>query len=272
MKYISIWRQIDYTLNLKMKTPVFFLLFFFCCNSVVIANEAKSVAVNESKVILHDDNFENLPDQFYIDESKKYSRWGWGNWSSSYGFANIGFSQLGPSKILTESGMLSKKILKNWGVENYKLGKKKGFKTDGKRALVQLVEIDNLKCAVVITRFGVSGGDVNNRFRSTVDGYFCKNLKNISIEEGKNFLHCLELKNQDSHFIGKSIDEKCSKNTVAKKDKNNSETKNDLNNKSTNNNEESIEERLKKLKSLFDKELINKKEYDAKRKEILDEI
>jgi hypothetical protein len=256
-----------------MKTLIFILLFFFCFSSVVIANEAKSVSVNESKVILYDGNFENLPDRFYIDESKKFSRWGWGNWSSSYGFANIGFSQLGPSKILTESGMLSKKILKNWGVENYKLGKKKGFKTDGKRALAQLVEIDNLKCAVVISRFGVSSGDVNNRFRSTVDGYFCKNSGNISIEEGMNFLHCLELKNKGSHFMGKSIDDKCSKNEVTKKVKNSSsETNNDSNNKSINNNEDSIEERLKKLKSLFDKELINKKEYEAKRKEILDEM
>ena len=255
-----------------MKTLVFFLLFIFCFNSVVIANEAKSIAVNESKVILHDGNFENLPDRFYIDESKKYNRWGYGNWSSSYGFANIGFSQLGPSKILIESGMLSKKILKNWGVENYKLGKKKGFKTDGKRALVQLVEINNLKCAVVITRFGVSSGDVNNRFRSTIDGYFCKNSENISIDEGKNFLHCLQLKNQDSHFIGKSIDEKCIKNAVVKENINNSETKNDLNNKSININEGSIEEKLKQLKSLFDKDLITKKEYDAKRKEILDEM
>ena len=73
--------------------------------------------------------------------------------------------------------------------------------------------------------------------------------------------------------MGKSIDDKCSKNEVTKKVKNSSsETNNDSNNKSINNNEDSIEERLKKLKSLFDKELINKKEYEAKRKEILDEM
>ena len=39
-----------------------------------------------------------------------------------------------------------------------------------------------------------------------------------------------------------------------------------------NDNEGSFEERLTKLKSLFDKELITKEEYDKKRKEILDQM
>ena len=50
--------------------------------------------------------------------------------------------------------------------------------------MVQLVEINNKKCVVVITRFGMSGSDAGNRMRSTVDGYICKNLGEITIDEG----------------------------------------------------------------------------------------
>ena len=42
------------------------------------------------------------------------------------------------------------------------------------------------------------------------------------------------------------------------------------NEESENNNENTIEAKLKKLKSLFDQELITKQEYDKKRQEILD--
>ena len=76
-------------------------------------------------------------------------------------------------------------------------------------------------------------------------------------------MHCLELKGQNNHYIGKNMDNQCVKKIDIK-----NETK-----KSTNdNNEESLEDRLKKLKSLFDKKLISKEEYDQKRKEILDEM
>ena len=44
------------------------------------------------------------------------------------------------------------------------------------------------------------------------------------------------------------------------------------NNSITKNNDDSFEERLIKLKSIFDKDLITKEEYDQKRKEILDEM
>ena len=44
------------------------------------------------------------------------------------------------------------------------------------------------------------------------------------------------------------------------------------NNSITKNNNDSFEERLIKLKSIFDKDLITKEEYDQKRKEILDEM
>jgi len=286
-----------------------YYLFFFSFTSSVVLSEAISVSTNESKVILHDGAFnDGFPYSFNIDEGKKVSRWGWGNWSSSYGYANIGFSQQGPGRILIDSGMRSKKILKNWGVENFKLGKKKGFKTDGNRALTQLVEINNSKCVVIITRFGVSGSDAQSRFRSTVDGYICKNSGDISIDDGMNFLHCLELKNQGTHYIGKKIDNKCIKKELIKKETKKSDNKTKkylycqdsegvyeylttkdtcydgqkkihkskylkLKNQSKNDlNQESFEERLKKLKSLFDKELITKEEYDKKRKEILDQM
>ena len=292
-----------------MKILIFIFLFFLSFNASVIANEAISVPVNQTKVILNDGSFKDgLPYSFNINE-KKVSRWGWGNWRSSYGYANIGFSQLGPGLILTQSGMISKKILKNWGVENFKLGKKKGFKSDNKRALVQLVEIDNLKCVVVISRFGESGRDAHSRYRSSIDGYICKNSGDLSIDDGKNFLHCMELKNQGTHFIGKKIDNKCIKKELVKKEikKSDNQIKSKyiycqdsegvyeyltgrdtcydgqkkinkskylkLKNKSKNNlNQNSLEERLKKLKSLFDKDLITKEEYDQKRKEILDEM
>ena len=113
-----------------MKIIIFIIFSFFSFISSGVLSEAISISADQSKIILHDGNFKDgFPYSFNIDESKKISRWGWGNWSSSYGYANIGFSQVGPGRILTESGMRPKKILKNWGVENFKLGKKKGFKT-----------------------------------------------------------------------------------------------------------------------------------------------
>jgi len=87
-----------------------YYLFFFSFTSSVVLSEAISVSTNESKVILHDGAFnDGFPYSFNIDEGKKVSRWGWGNWSSSYGYANIGFSQQGPGRILIDSGMRSKK-------------------------------------------------------------------------------------------------------------------------------------------------------------------
>ena len=47
--------------------------------------------------------------------------------------------------------------------------------------------------------------------------------------------------------------------------------KNEISNKNTDNNQEdSIKDKLKKLKALFEDDLITQDEYDAKRKEILD--
>ena len=42
--------------------------------------------------------------------------------------------------------------------------------------------------------------------------------------------------------------------------------------KNNKNNDDDISSKLKKLKSLFENELITQEEYDAKRKEILDEM
>jgi hypothetical protein len=239
--------------------------------------DTRKVSNNETKIILHDGMFINgLPVEFWLDDSKKNGIWGWGNWENKDGKANFWFSQAGPERILTELGMLPKKVLKNWGVENYKLGKKKGFKSSGGRALTQLVNINNKNCVVVISRFG-SSFDAQSRVRTGVEGYICKNKGEISIDDGKNFMHCIEVKNQGTHFIGKEIDDKCIKktkeidNNVSNK-KTTNENSETISKKSIKeNNNDSLEEKLKKLKFLFETNLITKKEYDEKRKEILDE-
>ena len=292
---------------------VIFVLIAFSILTTDLKAKTKKVSNNASKIILHDGMFgDGLPNRFEIDSSRKNYLWGWGNWNNSNGIANMGFAQTGQGRVLTEKGMLPKKVLKSWSVENYKLGKKKGFKSSGYRALVQLVEINNKKCVVIISRFGPSSGDDLGRVRSTVDGYICKNSGEITIDEGKNFLHCVELKGEGTNFAGRKIDDKCVKKEIATKViKKTSETKKsiflyckdnedvheyingpsscydgqtqitkeqyleskkNLKNTSTNTNEDSFEKQLERLKLLFDKELITKEEYDAERKEILDEM
>lgn len=255
-----------------------FIIFTVSFLTLNLNADTRKVSNDETKIILHDGMFVNgLPVEFWLDDSKKNGIWGWGNWENKDGKANFWFSQAGPERILTELGMLPKKVLKNWGVENYKLGKKKGFKSSGGRALTQLVNINNKNCVVVISRFG-SSLDAQSRVRTGVEGYICKNKGEISIDDGKNFMHCIELKNQGTHFIGREIDDKCIKKT--KKINNNVSNKKTTNEKSEDvsnkvvpeNKNNSFEERLKKLKSLYDQELITKEEYDAERKEVLDEM
>jgi len=259
---------------MKLLAKLLFFIFILIFTLDLYAGESKSVPKHESKIILHDGMFgDGLPNRFEIDSSKKTERWGWGNWSSSQGYANFSFSQTGPGRVILETGMIPKKILKSWGVEDYKLGKKKGFKSSGSRALVQLVEINNKKCVVAITRFGMSGSDAGNRMRSTVDGYICKNSGEISIDEGINFMHCTELKGEGTNFIGRKFDDKCVKKTTEKKiEKESSSTSTTSKKSIQKNNKDSLEERLKTLKSLYEENLITKEEYDIKRKEILDEI
>ena len=260
---------------MKLLAKLLFFIFIIIFTLDLYAGETKSVSKHESKIILHDGMFgDGLPNRFEIDSSKKTERWGWGNWSSSQGYANISFSQTGQGRIILETGMIPKKILKSWSVENYKLGKKKGFKSSGNRALVQLVDINNKKCVVIISRFGPSGGDAQNRLRSTVDGYICKNSGEISIDEGINFMHCTELKGEGTNFIGRKIDDKCVKKTTEKKnDVSSSSSSTSVSTSSTEkNSNDSFADQLIKLKSLFDKKLITKEEYDTKRKEILDEM
>lgn len=294
---------------------VIFVLITFSILTTDLKAETRKVPNHASKIILHDGMFEDgLPNRFEIDDSKKKEVWGWGNWRSREGNANFFFAQQGQGRILTELGMLPKKVLKTWGVENYKLGKKKGFKSSGSRALVRLVNIKDQNCVVVITRFSGVGAtnDIKNRVRSGVEGYICKNSGEITIDEGMNFLHCVELKGDGTNFVGRKIDDKCVKKEIAKKViKKSSETKKsrflyckdnedvheyingpsscyegqtqitkeqyleskkNLKNTSTNTNEDSFEKQLERLKSLFDKKLITKEEYDAERKEILDEM
>ena len=288
---------------------VIFVLIAFSILTTDLKAKTKKVSNNASKIILHDGMFgDGLPNRFEIDSSRKNYLWGWGNWNNSNGIANMGFAQTGQGRVLTEKGMLPKKVLKSWSVENYKLGKKKGFKSSGYRALVQLVEINNKKCVVIISRFGPSSGDDLGRVRSTVDGYICKNSGEITIDEGMNFLHCVELKGEETNFVGRKIDDKCVKKEIAKKviKKSSEKKRNALiycqksngnvytsihgtcvpdrkiseeeyleiknENKIKKEQNEDIETKLTKLKSLFEKGLITKEEYDKKRKEILDEM
>jgi len=262
-------------LILTMKNIInnFFIIICLFFTLDLYASGLEKVSVNQSNIILHDGTFENgLPITFMIDVSKKTNRWGYGNWKNNSGYANIAFSQMGPDWILHETGMIPKKILKSWSVEDYKLGKKKGFKSSGNRALIQLAEINNKKCVVIISRFGSNAQDAGRRLRSSLDGYICKNSGEITIDQGMNYLHCIELRG-DHNYKGKDIDNKCvkkkiTKNTIEKSKQISQQTKETA----QNNNESSFEERLTKLKSLFDKELITKEEYDKKRKAILDQM
>ena len=52
----------------------------------------------------------------------------------------------------------------------------------------------------------------------------------ITIDEGMNFMHCLELKGEKTNFIGRKIDDKCIKKT--KKINNNVSNKKTTNEKS----------------------------------------
>ena len=252
---------------------IFFAIFFIITSfsTLNIKAETQQVPNNQSRIITNDGMFgDGFPDIFHIDKSKKVYMWGWGNWSSNSGYANLAFGQTGQDKILTELGMIPKNILRDWNVKDFKLGKKRGFKSSSYRALVQLVKIKNKNCAVVISRFGASS-DAQNRVRSSLDGYFCKNTGEITIDEGINFMHCIELKGEGTNFIGRKVDDKCIIKTVGKQN-NAAETSDTLTSTVDENSKDSFEVRLEKLKSLFDKKLITKEEYDQERKEILDEM
>ncbi len=199
-----------------MLNKIFILLIIISINFVGlnIKADTRKISNHQSPLILHDGMFnDGLPSEFWLDDSKKTELWGWGIWESKSGKANIWFSQQGPNRILTELGMLPKKVLKNWGVKNYKLGKKKGFRSSGYRALLQLVKINNKSCVVIISRFG-SSTDSQNRVRSGIEGYICNNLKEISIDDGKNFMHCVELKGETTHYVGRKKDNQCFHNST----------------------------------------------------------
>lgn len=134
---------------------------------------------------------------------------------------------------------------------------------------MQLVTIGNSSCAIIISKFGESL-DANSRVRSGLDGFVCKDNNQFTIEKAINFLNCIELKGDGRSRIGKKVDSKCQKTNST-----NLDTDNKIKNKKTIVGDEieennSVEEKLRKLKNLFDKELISKEDYDAKKKEILD--
>ena len=258
----------------KIFVQIFFVSITISVLTLDLKAEPREVPNNESKIILRDGMFaDGLPNRFMLDDSKKNGIWGWGNWENKYGWANFWFSQAGPERILTELGMMPKKVLETWGIEAYKLGKKKGFKSSGARSLLQLVKINNKNCVVVLSRFG-STNDAQSRVRTGVEGFICKNDGEINIDDGKNFMHCIELKGQGTHFVGRKIDDKCVQKTkeINNKKDTKENSKKIINKKTKENIDDSLEEKLKNLKSLFEKNLITKEEYDQKRKEILDEM
>ena len=73
---------------------IFFAIFFIIASfsTLDIKAEINRFPNNQSRIITNDGMFGNgLPDIFHIDKSKKVYKWGWGNWSSNAGYANLAF-------------------------------------------------------------------------------------------------------------------------------------------------------------------------------------
>lgn len=250
------------------KISLFLVILFY-----PIFSFSKPVKVNSnlSPIIIGDFFNGQDPVEIFIDTSDKEVKWGYGFWENDRGYANISFTQAGPDLILTSSSLKAKKVMENWGYKkgDYQLNKKKSFKSDNSPALVNLAKIDNLSCFVFATQFG-RGWDYNNRDRSNLSGYYCSYENEISLDSAINFLHCIQVKGQDTHFVGREVDDECIMKNISSEIKNESDVEDNL----TNNNSQTdeLEEKLKKLKNLFDKELISKKDYDERKKEILDEM
>ena len=227
------------------------------------------VSNDRSLIVLHDGFFDTgLPYSFNVEETK-LETWGYGYWENNNGYANFGFSQQNVGRILTSKGMRPKKTLEGWGLEDFRLGKKKGLKSSNSPAVVQLVTIGDNNCAVVISKFGQSM-DTDSRVRTALDGFICKYNGSFTIEEAKNILHCVELKGNGNSRVGKKIDSKCISSNISVIDNNKKITDEKQNIEDEIQQNSSIEEKLEKLKKLFDKKLITKEEYDKKRNEILD--
>ena len=105
--------------------------------------------------------------------------------------------------------MIPKKVLKGWRVKNFKLGKKKSFKSSGNPAVVQLVTIDGNSCFAIDTKFGASR-DAKNRVTTGLSGFVCKYNDEFTIEETINFVNCIELIG-DKNTVSKVVDISCSK-------------------------------------------------------------
>ena len=250
------------------RITLFFIIFIYSSLSL---SEPVKVNNNLSPIIIGE--FFNSEDliEIFIDTSNKEVKWGYGYWENEIGYANLSFTQTGPDLILTSSSLKAKKVMKDWGFEkgDYQLNKKKSFKSSNSAALVNLAKIDNLNCIIFATQFG-RGWDYNNRDRSNLSGYYCAFEDQISLDSAMNFVHCIEVKGQGTHFVGREVDDKCITKLTNFKTKNESE---DVNNKTIiNSKTDETEEKLKKLKNLFDKELISKKDYDERKKEILDQM
>ena len=232
-------------------------------------SEPIKVNSNLSPIIIGEFFFNEDPVEIFIDTSNKEVRWGYGYWENDRGYANVSFTQAGPDLILTSSSLKAKKVMKDWGIEkgDYQLNKKKSFKSSNSPALVNLAKINNLSCIVFATQFG-RGQDYNNRDRSNLSGYYCSYENGITLDKAINFLHCIKVKGKESHFVGREVDDQCIVKNISSGIKN--ET-NDENN-TTNNQTDEVEEKLKKLKNLFEKELISKKEYDERKNKILDQM
>lgn len=251
--------------------PKKYLLVIFCFlifTPFLAKSKPTEIPNNQSPLILHDGFFidaNGLPYRIMEEVSKK-KKWGYGNWENDKGYGNFGFSQLGKDLILSSKSLSPKKTLKLWGVKDFKLGKKKSFKSSGSPAVVQLVTIDGLNCFVVVSKFGQSDGYNHGEVRSSIDGYLCKFAGPFKIADAINFTNCIELRGQGAARVGRKKDPSCITSV--------NEINNNQNTISENENisDVTIEEKLKKLKQLFDKKLITKEEYDKKRNEILNEM
>ena len=250
-----------------LRIALFFIILTYSSFSL---SEPIKVNSNLSPIIIGEFFFNQEPVEIFIDTSNKEVKWGYGYWENEKGYANISFTQTGPDLILTSSSLKAKKVMKDWGFEkgDYQLNKKKSFRSDNSPALVNLAKINNLNCFVFATQFG-RGFDYNNRDRSNLSGYYCSFQNELTLDKAINFLHCIQVKGQGTHFVGRETDDQCNiENT-------NLEIRieeNDNNTKTNNNQSDEVEEKLKKLKNLFDKELISKKEYDERKKVILDQL
>jgi|TARA_B100001964_G_scaffold208715_1_gene241586 hypothetical protein len=174
-----------------------------------IKAEYTKVDNNKSLIVFHDGLFDNgLPYNTFIDDGK-IATYSYGNWRNNKAYSNFASIQIDQKKILTQRGLRAKDVLKGWGVKDYKLGKKKSFKSSGSPAIIRMTTIDGLNCFVAVSKFGI--GDAYNlqENRTSLDGFVCKFDGDFTFEEAMNFVGCIELKGVGNDRVGKEVDPDC---------------------------------------------------------------